>query len=1539
MRARLETHHVNSTLSSLRILESIKDDIQDIESGQRGYVISGNKEFLTPYQSGLQRLSKDTQQIKNLLLLYPDRKDILLQLAGLVERKAVHSIDVVNVMNRRNSDSAQQYIQSGKGKMLMDSIRQVIDKIEDIDRVVLKNSNAQRELAANATTRLFIGLAATLFLILGLLFWRINKSLIRRDEFERKISYLAIFRDTTADAIVTTDKEGIIVDWNKGAEKVFGYTREEAIGKVARTLTQTVSLNETMEQLRTNMLSREYYEFETSNKTKSGKSIACLSSATILKDNNGEITSVVTIARDITERKLAEQMLGKFNEALNKEVSEKTLLIKDILERVSDGFYSLNEHWEFTYINPTAARVLDKSPDELLGKNIWEIFPEAKNNPVYTTYFKTLETQVSSRIDAYSSKLNKWFHLDIYPASNGISVFFRDITENKLREEALKKSNDRFEMIAFATGESIWEWDLETNELWANAAHQELYGLTLADPVPSYEEWKNQLHPDDRQRMENRQADALASDNKIWISEYRFKTKNRGYIDVFDRCCIVRNEEGKAIRLLGSMLDVTERRKAEESIRNSEETRRLIMNSALDAIICIDVDGCITVWTSQAEKIFGWTEPEVVGKKLSEVIIPLSYRDKHESGMKKYRETRNGTILNRLIEIKAIKKSGEEFPVELSVTPIKQGEVEFFCSFIRDISERKRIEAQVIKEKELSDTVINSLPGVFYLFDIHRKLIRWNKNFETVLGYSSTEITSMPPVEFFVEEHRKLIQQQVESIFKNGMAETEASFLTKDGRSIPYYLTGLAINYEGVPCMLGTGINITERKKAEEELVKTNARFQIISKATSDIVWDWDLGKGELWWNDNYYSSLGYKKEKEIVFVHDWYENIHPEDMGRVQENVQAAINGKGHIWQYTYRYRDVKGNYFHFLDRGFILRDNEGKAYRMIGSMVNMTPIYQAQRELTESENRLRTILNTDPECIKLLGKDCEVVEINPSGLRLIEAPDLGSVKGKSLLPVVADKYKEAAGSLVREAFEGKEGRLEFEMVTLKGNYRWCDLSIVPFRNAEGKIINALGVTRDITDKRKAQLEIIRNEEKYRTLVEQAGDAIALYDEAGNVLDINTGAIQLLGYGKEELQHMNLSQILTNEEIQINPIDYNTLSKGESTIKQRKMKRKDGTIVETEVRSQQLPDGRFLSVIRDLTERMKAQHQIQKEKELSDSIINTLPGIFYFFDYSGKFIRWNDRFEKVTGYSAQEIAKMQPFDFFAEEDKPLLEEKKAEVLAKGTSDVESYLFTKSGEKIPYFFTVAHIVNDGVSCILGTGVDITDRKKAEDKLNKSYTEIRKLTGHIQAVREEERTHIAREIHDELGQQLTVLKMDVSWLNKKLKVPDEDPVKIKVKDLLGMLDSTVKTVRRISSDLRPSLLDDLGLVAAMEWQLAEFSKRFDITTNLSTSIEDVKLPDDIKTGIFRILQESLTNVARHAKATNVMVSFEKLMENFVLSIADNGTGFDKQILENKKTLGILGMKERSAMIGGNYDIISSSGKGTTVILTVPVRYLN
>jgi PAS domain S-box-containing protein len=353
-----------------------------------------------------------------------------------------------------------------------------------------------------------------------------------------------------------------------------------------------------------------------------------------------------------------------------------------------------------------------------------------------------------------------------------------------------------------------------------------------------------------------------------------------------------------------------------------------------------------------------------------------------------------------------------------------------------------------------------------------------------------------------------------------------------------------------------------------------------------------------------------------------------------------------------------------------------------------------------------------------------------------------------------------------------------------------------------------------------------------------------------------------------------------------------------------------------------------------NITERKKAEEQIATEKILSESIINSLPGIFYLYDRQGKFIRWNKNFEFISGYSAEELSTLHPLDFFHADEKDLIREKIDNVFLTGSStDVTAHLYIKSKKKIPYHFNGNKVNFGGTDYLIGMGIDITDRVEAENRLRERAEEIQKLTAHLQSIREEERTHIAREIHDVLGQQLTALKMDASWTARKIGDENKD-ISARITGMIALIDETVKTVRRISSELRPGILDDLGLAAALEWQGHDFEKRTGIKCEFHTDLHDFYPERNLSTNIFRVYQEALTNVARHAGATKIETTLEEKEGCIILVIKDNGTGFDMEQARNKKSLGLIGMRERALLFQGELAVKSEREKGTVITLKIP-----
>ena len=234
--------------------------------------------------------------------------------------------------------------------------------------------------------------------------------------------------------------------------------------------------------------------------------------------------------------------------------------------------------------------------------------------------------------------------------------------------------------------------------------------------------------------------------------------------------------------------------------------------------------------------------------------------------------------------------------------------------------------------------------------------------------------------------------------------------------------------------------------------------------------------------------------------------------------------------------------------------------------------------------------------------------------------------------------------------------------------------------------------------------------------------------------------------------------------------------------------------------------------------------------------------------------------------------------------------------------------------------------------------EIAERRKIEAALQDSHERLRHLSIHLQKIREDERTTLSRELHDEFGQALTGMKLDVSWIKRRL--PENDGLILeRLNSVLAALDRTIITVQQMSARLRPVALDDFGLRDAVELAVRDLTKRTNIVCRIVSEPYNIGLNDTVSTGAFRILQESLTNVVRHSRAQDVTISLKKKKGIFTMEISDNGKGITKKELVDPRSIGLTGMHERAHAMGGTLTIMGVRGKGTTVTLTVPLRPVN
>ncbi|QQS35585.1 MAG: PAS domain S-box protein [Ignavibacteriales bacterium] len=365
-----------------------------------------------------------------------------------------------------------------------------------------------------------------------------------------------------------------------------------------------------------------------------------------------------------------------------------------------------------------------------------------------------------------------------------------------------------------------------------------------------------------------------------------------------------------------------------------------------------------------------------------------------------------------------------------------------------------------------------------------------------------------------------------------------------------------------------------------------------------------------------------------------------------------------------------------------------------------------------------------------------------------------------------------------------------------------------------------------------------------------------------------------------------------------------------------------------------------FLVNLREITKRKQYELELLRSESKYRNVFNQAndPMFVCYLNYGetiSNFIDVNEVACRNLGYSKEELLGMNPSSLMFNNN----ENEQTRIVERLWND-KHFIFTSTcitndKRKIPNEIS-AHLfdLNDRPA-VLFIARDLSQREEAENKIIEVSEKLRNLALHLQNVREEERAMIAREIHDELGQMLTYLKIQVTLAGKKIH-DDPELSKNKIDSSLKLIDDSVEAVQRITSQLRPTLLDELGLAAAIDWQVKDFSARTGIQYSIQLPKDEPILAKEKLTAVFRIFQEALTNVARHANASKIFVTMNEFKNNLILEIRDNGKGITQSQVNSPNSLGVLGMKERALVFGGDVVIKSSMKSGTTVLVEVPME---
>lgn len=620
------------------------------------------------------------------------------------------------------------------------------------------------------------------------------------------------------------------------------------------------------------------------------------------------------------------------------------------------------------------------------------------------------------------------------------------------------------------------------------------------------------------------------------------------------------------------------------------------------------------------------------------------------------------------------------------------------------------------------------------------------------------------------------------------------------------------------------------------------------------------------------------------------------------------------------------------------------------------------AEETCKEMSAKLHTLIQSMPDAVFFKDSRRRYAIVN-SAFEEFVTLDQKMILGKTVDEVMPADYAKNCNQRDEAVIKsGKPLCIEDAVTNRKGMKKIFSTIKAPLYDPQGNLLGLLGVSRDVTESKRFEAALQQSETNYRTLMDQASDGIAIADPQGRYIDVNSRMCEMTGYLREEFLQLSVKDLLDPDNGSKDPLGLSELAAKQAILTERLMRRKDGSTFPSEISAKILPDGSLYAAFRDITEQEQTVDALRVTEDTLRTVTNSVKDAIVIMDDEDKVSFWNPAAEKMFDIASYEALGLKMHELIAPQ--RYLDAYQRGISAYKTTGRGSLIGKtfeivarkKDGTEFPVEISLSSIRFKDKWYAAGIMRDISERKKAEEQLRRSHDELenlvtertaeltmaneqlRNLSVYLQNARENERTTIAREIHDDLGQSLTALKIDFSLLRKRLPAADKT-IAEKAESIAGLIEATTQSVKRISSDLRPGILDHLGLTAAIEWQAEEFEKRTGIPCTTVFKPREIVLDKDRTTTVFRIFQETLTNIARHAQATKVSVHLKVQTDGLMLQVQDNGIGISEKQISDPKSLGLIGIRERVNYWGGLLTIDGARPKGTMITVWIPLNEKN
>ncbi|WP_018615346.1 PAS domain S-box protein [Segetibacter koreensis] len=883
----------------------------------------------------------------------------------------------------------------------------------------------------------------------------VTELILARKKAEESESLYRQIVEIAQEGIWMVDKENETIFVNAQLAEILGYTPEEMIGKK-----NSFFMDEDGKKIASDAaigrIPGRNEKMDVPCIKKNGKKVWLNFSGSTLIDEQGQYNGAIAMVIDVTERKIAEEKLMQSEERF-----------RALIENTHDAIVLYDKDLITIYRSSSATRIMGYNDEDRLDKKLnLVIHPDDAKKinrhivEVLNTPGKTLRFTIRTKhkaghyiwIEGVSTNL---LHNEIVHA---IVTNFRDITQKKQFEETLKFNEKRFRALIENSEDLLALINEDEKVKYVSPAVKRILGYTTNEICDRH--YFHIIQPEDMEAAQEALKKVLANPAKPIPVVARNKKKDGSYIWMEGTITNMLKVQG-VNAIVSNTRDITQRKIAEDVTRKNEALLAEAQRIAKYGNWNLDLISDTLTWSDELFNVFG-IEKNLFGQSFNSFIDLIDEADRdYVLNSSHYAQTTGKPfdieyhITTPLGEKRIIHDIGS---AELDST----GKVIRLYGTAQNITERKKAEEELIKEKNLSDSIINNLTGIFYLLNINGRFLRWNKNAETITGYTAEELREINAVDLFDEDEKEMIAQKIEEVFIKGKAKVEANLVTKNNGKIPYFFKASAAVFEGTPCLIGMGIDIrerketeaiikeseakyhsffqnnmdavllttstgqileanpqagvifgmnerdicaasifnladptderiqmlseelrgtgrakgevnmlrkngtafpceiaavtykdgckeertsiiirdiSERKRAEEGLLKVNERYKLATRATSNAIWDWDLLNDRTYWSEAYQTTFGYNTSGAPQKFKSWIDRVHPLDRERVYNKIIKAISGNaGNYWEDEYRFIKADGTIAYVSDRGNLVYDEQNIPTRFVGAMQDIT-------------------------------------------------------------------------------------------------------------------------------------------------------------------------------------------------------------------------------------------------------------------------------------------------------------------------------------------------------------------------------------------------------------------------------------------------------------------------------------------------------------------------------------------------------------------------------------------------------------------------